>query len=85
MKDPLVRRFISASCFAAAFVWVAVYFFDVETEVVQVLFAFSVIFVLGLIFVGLLLMPLVRLFRQEPTLLSKIQEGEEINQSREGE
>ena len=85
MKDPLIRKFISASCFAAAFVWVAVYFFDVETEVVQVLFAFSVIFVLGLIFVGLLLMPLVKLFRGEPTLLSRIQEGEEINQSREGE
>ena len=85
MKDPFVRRFISASCFAAAFVWVAVYFFDVETEVVQVLFAFSVIFVLGLIFVGLLLMPLVKLFRGEPTLLSRIQEGEEINQSQEGE
>ena len=85
MKDPLVRRFISASCFAAAFVWVAVYFFDVETEVVQVLFAFSVIFVLGLIFVGLLLTPLISLFRREPTLLSKIQEGEEINQHQEDE
>ena len=85
MKDPLVRRFISASCFAAAFVWVTVYFFDVETEVVQVLFTFSVIFVLGLIFVGLLLMPLVKLFRGEPTLLSRIQEGEEINHSQEGE
>ena len=85
MKDPLVRRFISASCFATAFVWVAVYFFDVETEVVQVLFAFSVIFVLGLIFVGLLLTPLISLFRREPTLLSKIQEGEEINHSQEAE
>ena len=82
MKDPLVRRFISASCFAAAFVWVAVYFFDVETEIVQMLFVFSVIFVIGLIFVGLLLAPLIRIFRSEPTLLSKLQEGENVNRFR---
>ena len=85
MKDPLVRRFISASCFAAASVWVTVYFFDVETAVVQVLFTFSVIFVIGLIFVGLLLAPLIRMFHSEPTLLSKLQEGEKVNRSREDE
>ena len=74
MKDPLVRRFISASCFAAALVWVAVYFFDVDKDVVQVLFIFSVIFVLGLIVLGLLLTPLVRVFRKAPPLLLKIRE-----------
>lgn len=84
MKDPLVRRFISASFFAAAFVWVAVYFFDVETEVVWVLLLFSVAFVVGLIVIGLLLAPLVRLFRREPTLLSKIGK-EEVSQTQEDE
>lgn len=83
MKDPLVRRFISASCFAAAFVWVAVYFFDVDKDVVQVLFIFSVIFVLGLIVLGLLLTPLVRVFRKAPPLLSKIREEQEISRSQE--
>ena len=83
MKDPLVRRFISASCFAAAFVWVAVYFFDVDKVVVQVLFIFSVIFVLGLIVLGLLLTPLVRVFRKAPPLLSKIREEQEISRSQE--
>ncbi|MBT4161896.1 MAG: hypothetical protein HOC70_10605 [Gammaproteobacteria bacterium] len=83
LKDPLIRRFISASFFAAAFVWVAVRYFDVETEVVWVLLTFSVLFVLGLIVVGFMLTPLVRLFRREPTLLSKIGEpADEENVSR---
>ena len=85
LKDPLVRRFISACCFASAFIWVAVYFFDVELQVVRVLFVFSVIFVIGLIFGGLLLAPLIRMFRSEPALLSKLQKREKTIRSREGE
>ncbi|MBO6658081.1 MAG: hypothetical protein JJ934_14380 [Pseudomonadales bacterium] len=64
-KDPLVRRFISASFFAAAFVWVAVTYFNVETEVVWVLFLFSFIFVGGMMVVGLVLAPIVRFFQRD--------------------
>ena len=80
MKDPLIRRFISGTAFAGLFIWVAVYYFDVETEVVKVFFYFSILFVLGLMLVGLVLAPLVRLFRREPTFLSKIDEDPEFTQ-----
>jgi len=38
-----VTRFLSSLLFSSAFIWVAVEFFDVETEVVYVLFIFSLI------------------------------------------
>lgn len=50
----MVRRFISGSLFASAFIWVAVRFFDVDTEVIYVFFVLSVMFVLGLILLGFL-------------------------------
>lgn len=93
LKDPLVRRFISSSAFAGAFVWVAVRYFEVDTEVVWVLFGLSFVFVGILIIVGLVLAPAVRLFRRKPSLLSKLdaspdrspeltsQEGSEIIQN----
>ncbi len=40
INDPLVRRFISATFFASAFVWVAVEFYDVEVEVDRVIFLY---------------------------------------------
>lgn len=64
-KDPLVRRFVSGSLFAGAFVWVAVRYFDVDTEVVWVLFVMSFIFVFGMMFVGLALSFLIRLLRRK--------------------
>jgi hypothetical protein len=72
LRDPLVRRFISSSVFAGAFVWVAVRYFEVDTEVVWVLFGLSFVFVGILIVVGLVLAPVVRLFRRKPSLLSKL-------------
>lgn len=66
LKDPLFRRFVSAAFFASMFVWVAVEYFNVETEVVRVLFVYSVFFVIGLVGVGLLLFPIVRLLRRKP-------------------
>ena len=72
LRDPLVRRFISSSVFAGAFVWVAVRYFEVDTEVVWVLFGLSFVFVGTLIVVGLVLAPTVRLFRRKPSLLSKL-------------
>ena len=71
-KDPLVRRLISSSAFAGAFIWVAVRYFDVETEVVWVFFGLSFVFVGMLIVIGLVLAPAVRLFRPKPALLSKL-------------
>ena len=72
LRDPLVRRFISSSVFAGAFVWVAVRYFEVDTEVVWVLFGLSFVFVGTLIVVGLVLGSAVRLFRRQPSLLSKL-------------
>ena len=72
LRDPLVRRFISSSAFAGAFVWVAVRYFEVDTEVVWVLFGLSFVFVGILIVVGFVLAPAVRLFRRKPSLLSKL-------------
>ena len=63
--------------------WVAVYFFDVDADVVEVLFIFCVLFVAGLILLGFLGIPLIRLLRKETPLLSKIKNTEEVNQPRE--
>jgi hypothetical protein len=52
--DPLIRRFLSGSLFAGAFIWMAIYFFDAETEVIRVLAIFSgllVLLLIGLAFV----------------------------------
>ncbi len=52
-----MTRFISSLLFSSAFIWVAVEFFDVETEVVYVLFIFSLILVGAAIVTGLLISP----------------------------
>ncbi len=65
----MVRRFISAAIFASAFVWVAVSFFDVETEVVWVLFLYSIGFVVLMILVGFLFVPFISLFRKKRSSL----------------
>ena len=63
-RDPLLVRVLSGGSFAIAFVWVAIYFFDVEVEVVKVLALMSVIFVGGMIAIGLILSVLLRLLRR---------------------
>ncbi len=68
-RDPLFRRFVSAAFFAAAFVWVAVEYFDADTEVIRVLFIYSVGFVVLLVLMALLLFPVVALFRRKPSSL----------------
>jgi hypothetical protein len=69
LSDPLVRRFFSAAFFASAFVWVAVEFFDVEIEVVKVLFIYSIGFTIFMIIVGLVLFPIISLFRKKRSSL----------------
>lgn len=77
-KDPLVRRFVSGSLFAGLFVWVAVRYFDVDTEVVYVLFIMSFVFVGGLMLVGVAGALLVRLFRGEQVgMLGNLDAAEE--------
>lgn len=84
-KDPLVRRFISGSCFAGAFIFVAVRFFDVETDVVLVLLGFCFAFVGGLIIVGLVLAPIIGLFRSKPAMLSRLEKTELAAQAHDQE
>ena len=69
-----MTRFISSLLFSSAFIWVAVEFFDVETEVVYVLFIFSLILVGAAIVTGLLISPLLRKILQRPgsSLLSQL-------------
>jgi hypothetical protein len=65
----MVRRFISAAFFASAFVWVAVSFFDVETEVVWVFFVYSFGFLVLMMLVGFLFVPVISLFRKKRSSL----------------
>jgi len=64
-KDPLFRSFLSGTLFAASFVFVAVYFFDVDTEIVTTFFILSFIFVGSMIIVGLVLAPFITLLRRK--------------------
>ncbi|MEX0942384.1 MAG: hypothetical protein WD002_07545 [Pseudomonadales bacterium] len=62
--DPLIRRLISGTLFAVAFVWLAVSHFNVDPEVIRVLFIFSIVFVVGLAIPGLIGAFLLRWFRR---------------------
>ncbi len=72
-----VPRFLSSLLFSSAFIWVAVEFFDVETEVVYVLFIFSLMMIGAAIVTGLLISPLLRKILQRPgsSLLSQLRAG----------
>jgi hypothetical protein len=79
VRDPLVRRLLSGSLFAFAFIWTAVRYFEVETEVVWVLFVFSLIFVAGLIALGFVFSFLIRVMRPKGGgLLDKIDDEEPL-------
>ncbi|XOV88852.1 MAG: hypothetical protein ACFHX7_02960 [Pseudomonadota bacterium] len=75
-RDPLIRRFVSGSAFAAAFVYVAVRYFKVETEVVWVFLLFSIVFVIGMMMVGFVLSFVIRLLRRpvKGSLLDHLEE-----------
>ena len=74
-----MQRLASTLFFAAAFIWGAVSFFDVETEVVYVFFIFSLIFVAGAIVTGFLAAPLLHLMRRRKSssLLSQVKADED--------
>lgn len=77
-RDPLFRRFLSGTLFAGLFVFVAVQYFDVDTEVVWVLLVMSFVFVFGMIIVGFVLSFLLRWFRRsrDGSLLGRLSEEE---------
>ena len=75
LKDPLLRRFVSGSLFAMAFIWVAVRHFNVDTEVMRVLALLSFLFVGLLILAGLILAPVIRLLRRKSHFLSSLPDG----------
>jgi hypothetical protein len=64
LRDPLVRRFVTASLFAGAFVWVAVDTFHVETDVVMEFFLLSIAFVAILILAAMVFAFVVHLVRR---------------------
>ena len=82
-RDPLVRRFISATIFASAFIWVAVTFFDVETGVVRVFFIYSVGLVAIMVVAGLVLFPVIGLFRKKRSSLLELVENSEAENGEE--
>ncbi|HAK50794.1 MAG TPA: hypothetical protein DCM54_02660 [Gammaproteobacteria bacterium] len=83
--DPLFRRFVSGTLFAATFVWVAVYFFNVDKQIVTTFFILSFIFVGSMIVVGLVLTPIVMLTRKKKSRFIKSVDEKETMQNREEE
>ena len=62
--DPLVRRFIVASLFAGAFVWVAVDSFHMDSEVVLEFFLLSIALVVVVVVLAFLVALSVHLLRK---------------------
>ena len=69
-----MKRFLSSLFFSVAFIWVAVVFFEVDTEVVYVLFVLSLMLVGMAIIAGLFIAPLVKMIRRRKSehLLTEI-------------
>mgnify|MGYP001177311969 CR=1 FL=1 len=79
LTDPIFRRFFLGALFTAIFVWVAVRFYEVPTEVVWVFFVFSVGFVamaIGLGAVGSVAYRIWRRYRRSDGLVDRLGRGE---------
>jgi type VI protein secretion system component VasK len=63
-RDPLYIRILSGMFFACAFIWVAIRYFQVDVNVIWVFLIMSVIFVAGLIVLGLVFSVMLRLLRR---------------------
>lgn len=70
LTDSLFRRFLIASAFAAAFVWVAVDSFDVKIEVVVEFFVMSILMVGVMVVCAFLVAWLLRILRRKRNQLS---------------
>ena len=77
-KDPLYIRILSGMFFAGAFIWVAVRYFQVDVGVIYVFLIMSIVFVAGLIVLGLVFSVLLRLLRRRSGsgLLDAIRDGD---------
>ncbi len=64
-RDRLFRRFLVASCFAGAFVWVAIDAFGVSEGVVLEFFVLSIVLVLAMVLAALPVALLMRLLRRK--------------------
>lgn len=62
-KDSQIRLFVTGTIFAMVFVWMAVYSYDVEKEVIQVFLIMSFMMVGALIVFGFLFSFVIRIFR----------------------
>ena len=63
-RDPLYIRILSGTFFACAFIWVAIRYFQVDVNVIWVFLIMSLIFVAGLVFLGLIFSVVLRLLRR---------------------
>lgn len=80
-KDPLIRRFISTCLFAAAFVWVAMEFFGVDSDVVWRFLIGSILMVVVVIGLAwLFALVLVRFRRRRGSFLDDIEPGDNRRQ-----
>ena len=70
MTDKLFRRFLLASAFAGAFVWVAVDSFNVRVEVVVEFFVMSILMVGAMVAGAFLVAVVFRLIRGKRKALS---------------
>ena len=70
LTDSLFRRFLIASAFAGAFVWVAVDAFDVKIEVVIEFLVMSILMVVAIVVCAFLVAFLIRLIRGKREPLS---------------
>ena len=83
LKDRQLRRFLIATCFALAFVWVAVRWFNVDRNVVYVFAILAFVLVAVLILFGFVFSFLLHLYmRRGNGMLSKIEEEEKALQER---
>lgn len=62
-KDSQIRLFVTGTIFALVFVWMAVYSYDVEKEVIQVFLILSFMMVGALIVSGFLFSFVIKMFR----------------------
>ena len=63
-RDPLYIRILSGTFFACAFIWVAIHYFQVDVNVIWVFLIMSLIFVAGLVVLGLVFSVVLRLLRR---------------------
>ena len=82
LSDPLLRNFFSGSLFAIAFIWAAIYFFDVDFEIIKTLMVLAFLFVGTMVIVGFILFPLVLLLRKKRgTFIQKKEKGKSVNRN----